>query len=413
MVVRVPEIGRRLSLLDGIRVLDLTRFLAGPFGSLMLADMGALVTKVEPLEGDSSRSIPPHKFDGESAYFLSINRNKRSVSMDLRTPESREILHRLIADSDIVLDNLRATQRAKLGLDFDSLQRINPRVISCSLTGFGSNGPYRDRPAYDMVVQALSGVMSLTGPVGGPSVRTGVPIGDVVAGINLVVGALGALEYRHRTGTGTHIDISMLDTQVSLLTYLAEYYLIAGVVAGHQGRAHLSLPTYNTFESGDGGEIVVVAGTDKLFRALCNVLGLPHLPDEPRFKDTSARLENKDELLRQLRAAFAERSRDEVYAALREGGVPSAVVNSIDEALRDPQVLARDMVVKVPSQQGNEYLSLGSPIKSEQAVGEPFYAAPSQGQHNDEVLAAVGYSAEEIDKFRELGVISPQRSGDS
>jgi CoA:oxalate CoA-transferase len=409
----VPEIGRRLSLLDGIRVLDLTRFLAGPFGSLMLADMGALVTKVEPLEGDSSRSIPPHKFDGESAYFLSVNRNKRSVSMDLHTEESREILRRLIADSDIVLDNLRATQRARLGLDFETLQRINPRVISCSLTGFGSDGPYRDRPAYDMVVQALSGVMSLTGPVGGPSVRTGVPIGDVVAGINLVVGALGALEYRHRIGVGTHIDISMLDTQVSLLSYLAEYYLIAGVVARHQGRAHLSLPTYNTFETGDGGEIVVVAGAGRLFAALCTVLGLPELPDDPKFSTPEARLENKDELLDLLRAAFRKRNRDEVYAALRDGGVPSAVVNSIDEALSDPQVLARDMVVKVPSQLGNEYLSLGSPIKSELAAGEQFYAAPGLGQHNDEVLASVGYSPAEIDKFRELGVISPRDPGDA
>jgi CoA:oxalate CoA-transferase len=407
----VPERGRRLTLLEGIRILDLTRFLAGPFGSMMLADMGATVTKVEPLEGDSSRSIPPHEFDGESAYFLSINRNKRSVSMNLRAPESREILSRLIAESDIVLDNLRPAQRARLGLDFETLKQVNPAVISCSLTGFGSDGPYRDRPAYDMVVQALSGVMSLTGPEGGPSVRSGVPIGDVVAGINLAVGALGGLQFRQRTGMGTHIDVSMLDTQVSLLSYLAEYYFVGGVVARHQGRAHLSMPTYNIFESADGGEVVVVAGSDAMFRRLCDVLGLPELSDDPRFADGHARLRNKDELLPLLRKAFLTRQRSEVYEALVAGGVPAALVNGIDEALSDPQVLARDMVVRVPSRLGNEFLSLGSAIKSETSVGSSFVAPPGLGEHNEEVLRAVGYTAREIDQFRAAGIISQTNSG--
>jgi CoA:oxalate CoA-transferase len=270
-----PDIGRgkRLSLLKDVKVLDLTHFLAGPFGGMVLADMGASVLKVEQLVGDSVRKSPPYFFEGDSAYFLAINRNKDSIALDLRTPEGQEVLRRLVLRSDVVLDNLRAPQRAALGLSYENLERINPRIVSCSITGFGSDGPYSDRPAYDIIVEALGGIMSVTGPVGGPSVRAGVPIGDIVAGLYAAIGTLAGLESRRATGHGTHIDISMLDCQVSLLSYLAQYYLTGGLVATHQGKAHVSIPTYNTFATKDSREIVIAANTEGMWKALCQVLG--------------------------------------------------------------------------------------------------------------------------------------------
>src|ERR1700761_2683631 len=210
--------GRRLGLLDGIKVLDLTRFLAGPFAGMVLADLGASVLKVEQVSGDSTRDTPPYFFNGDSAYFLSVNRNKESIALNLRSAGGAEVLRRLVAEADVILDNLREPQRVALGLSYPQLEKINPRIISCSVTGFGSDGPYADRPAYDIVVEALGGIMSLTGPVGGPSVRAGVPIGDITAGLYAAIGTLAGLSSRQATGHGVHVDVGMLDCQISLLS---------------------------------------------------------------------------------------------------------------------------------------------------------------------------------------------------
>jgi CoA:oxalate CoA-transferase len=397
--------GRRTALLSGVVVLDLTRFLAGPFGSMILADMGATVVKVEQLVGDSTRHQPPYYFEGDSAYFLAINRNKQSIALDIRSDGGRKVLERLIAGSDIMLDNLRAPQREALQLSYEHVQKINPRIISCSLTGFGSDGPYADRPAYDIIVEALGGVMSVTGPEGGPSVRAGVPIGDITAGLYAAIGVLGGLAYRQRTGRGQHIDVSMLDSQVSLLSYLAQYYFIGGLVAEHQGRAHVSIPTYNTFATKNGEEIVIAANTQEMWSALCGVLGRPDLPQDPRFSTNRERLAHRDELLEILRAQAGARDRDELYEALVASQVPAAPINSIDTALASPQVRHRDMVVEVTHRSGRKFRTLGTPIKTDDPEGTDFASPPALGGDSAAIMADLGYSSQEIADLAASGAV--------
>lgn len=403
-VAALPE-GRRSSLLEGVRVLDLTRFLAGPFAGMVLADLGASVLKVEQLTGDTTRGIPPHYFEGDSAYFLSINRNKRSIALDIRTPRGQQVLARLVRESDIVLDNLRAPQRESLGISWEQLQKINPQIVSCSVTGFGSDGPYEDRPAYAIIVEAMAGVMSLTGPEGGPSVRAGVPVGDITAGIFAAVGALAGLEHRRSTGVGRHIDVSMLDSQISLLSYLAQYYLTAGYVAQHQGRAHVSNPTYNTFTAGDGQEVVTATNTQDMWRSLCQVLGIPELIDDPRFVTRAERLKHKDELLPILEDRIARWKGADLYQALVAVEVPAAPINSIDEALNDPQVRHREMVVKVRHRDGQDFPTLGRPIKDSGEPGLAFTSPPALGADTRSVLTAIGYSADEIAELAAADVV--------
>lgn len=397
--------GRRLSLLAGIKVLDLTHFLAGPFGSMVLADMGADVLKVEQLAGDAVRKSPPYFYEGDSAYFLSVNRNKESIALDLRSAQGKEIMRRLVERADVVLDNLRAPQRAGLGVSFDQLKKINPRIVSCSITGFGSDGPYSDRPAYDIIVEALGGIMSLTGPVGGPSVRAGVPIGDITAGLYAAIGTLAGLESRRATGEGTHIDISMLDCQVSLLSYLSQYYFTGGLVASHQGKAHVSIPTYNTFETSDGREVVIAANTQGMWEALCKVLGRPELLDDERFTDNVERLKHRDVLVPILQGEIAGRESAELYEALVAAGVPAAPINSIDSALADPQVRHRDMVVLSPHRGGADFPTLGSAVKSEYSAGEEFRSPPGLGQQSESVLAELGYTPAEIGEMARANVV--------
>jgi CoA:oxalate CoA-transferase len=400
----VPR-GTRGSLLEGVVVLDLTRFLAGPFGGMVLADLGATVIKVEQLVGDSTRNQHPYFLGEDSAYFLAINRNKQSIALDLRSPEGSEVLRKLIKDADVIIDNLRAPQRKARGLDFESLEKINPRIISCSVTGFGSDGPYADRPAYDIIVEALAGVMSLTGPEGGPSVRAGVPIGDITAGLYAAIGTLAGLAYRDRTGHGQHVDVSMLDSQISLLSYLAEYYFVGGLVAEHQGRAHVSIPTYNTFATKDGREIVTAANTQGMWKSLCEVLGRPELADDPRFSANKDRLAHRDELLDILRAECLTWDADELFNALVAKGVPAAPINPIDVALADPQVRHREMVVSAPHRDGGEYVTVGNPVKTDGPAGPDFTAPPALGGDSRRILTELGYSAEQIAEMVAAGAV--------
>lgn len=404
LTVSEAPIGRRASLLSGVVVLDLTRFLAGPFASMVLADLGETVVKVEQLAGDSTRHQPPYYLEGDSAYFLAINRNKQSIAIDIRSAGGREILDRLIAKLDIMLDNLRAPQRQALQLSYEYVEKINPWIISCSLTGFGSDGPYADRPAYDLVVEALGGVMSLTGPEGGPSVRAGVPIGDITAGLYATIGSLAGLAYRPRTGRGRHLDVSMLDSQASLLSYLAQYFFVGGLVAKHQGRAHVSIPTYNTFATKDDREIVVAANTQEMWAAMCGALGRPDLPEDSRFATNRDRLARRDQLLEILRAEFARWQCDDIYRALVDSQVPAGPINSIEAALMDPQVQHREMVVKVAHRSGNEFLMLGTAVKADE-VGEEFSSPPGLGGDSETILAELGYSREEITALTAAGAI--------
>jgi CoA:oxalate CoA-transferase len=397
--------GRRLNLLDGLKVIDLTRFLAGPFGSMVLADMGADVLKVEQLTGDSTRDNPPYYFQGDSAYFIAINRNKRSISLDIRSVEGKEILRKLIADADIVLDNLRVPQREALGLSFGDLKKINPRIVSVSVTGFGSDGPYEDRPAYDIIVEALGGIMALTGPIGGPSVRAGVPIGDIVAGLYLAIGSLAGITSRNATGIGMHVDVGMLDAQVSLLSYLAQYYLTGGLIPTHQGREHVSIPTYNTFATKDDSEIVIAAMTDEMWVSLCSVLGRDDLPKEADFETKANRLRNREGLLAVLRGEILEWDSQELFEALIAVEVPVAPIYKMDQALSSPQVRHREMVVSVPHRKGGEFLTLGVPVKTEDLQGGEFQSPPGLGEHSTDVLRSLGYSDDQIDALASSGIV--------
>jgi CoA:oxalate CoA-transferase len=404
---QVPT-GKRLRLLEGVRILDLTSVVAGPFGSSVLADLGADVLKVESLVGDTARSMPPFYFAGDSTYFLALNRNKRSVAIDLKSAAGQQVLSDLLKGHDVVLMNARNSQRASLGLSDERIRTINPRLVSCSITGFGSSGPYRDRPAYDLVVQALSGIMSLTGPVDGPvdgpSVRAGVPVGDLVAGLYGAIGILAGLQRRSTTGLGTHIEVAMLDGQVSLLSYLAQAFLTDGYVAGHQGRAHMSIPSYDAFPTADG-EIVVAAFTDEMFVRLCSVLKRPDIPVDPRFATRQSRLTHRGVLVAELRSEFSLWRTEAVYEALVEAQIPAGPINGIDAALGDAQVVARDMVVGVQHRAGERFRTVGVPLKAPECEGDDFFSPPGLGENGPAVLAQVGYSELEIRALVDDGVI--------
>src|SRR5919199_2856615 len=270
--------------LAGIRVLDLTQVISGPYATQILGDLGADVIKVEPPQGDLARTMPPHFVGPDSVYYVAVNRNKRSLAVDLKRPEGLDLVRRLALASDVVVENFRPGVLDRLGLPLDALRAAHPGLIWCSVSGFGQDGPYRDKPAYDMIVQALSGGMSLTGEPGGPAVRSGLPIGDIAAGLYAVVAILAALRRRDRTGRGDVIDIAMLDCQAAMLTYQAAYYLHSGRVPGRQGSGHDSIPTYRSFATRNGVEIVVTAISERMWRNLARALGLEALVEDPRFR---------------------------------------------------------------------------------------------------------------------------------
>lgn len=378
--------------LAGLRVLDLTTFLSGPYATQILADLGADVVKVEPPTGDSSRAIPPHFIDGESAYFLSVNRNKRSVVADLKTSEGRRLLGELADVADIVIENYRPGVLDRLGLRYDDLAARHPTVVWCSISGFGQDGPYRERPAYDMVVQALSGGMSLTGLPDGPPVRSGIPIGDLSAGMYAVIGILAALRQRAVTGLGRRLDISMLDCQISMLSYQGVYHLLAGTMPGRQGRAHDSIPTYRAFTAGDGVDLMVTANTEGMWRGLCDVVGRPELTTDPRFADGARRQANRAALAPLLEEAFAARSAADWLSLLHAAEVPAAPVNTVAAALADPQVSHRHMVVEAatgdPDSADRRRLRLlGNPVKfADGGTDTGFRRPPLLGEHGAEVV---------------------------
>jgi crotonobetainyl-CoA:carnitine CoA-transferase CaiB-like acyl-CoA transferase len=264
--------------LSHVTVLDMTQFLAGPYGSQILGDLGARIIKIETPDGDITRNTPPYFHQGESAYFISVNRNKESLVLNLKEPGGRELFLDLVKKADVVLENYRPGVMKRLGIDYPALRAANPRIVMCSISGFGQDGPYRDRPAYDIIIQAISGGMSLTGEEGGKAVRAGIPLADLSAGMFGAIGVLAGLAKVNASGEGGYFDVSMMDCQVSMLTYQAAYYLMSGEVPGLQGRGHRSLTTYRAYLCGDGIEIVVAANSEKMWESLCAVVGLPDLP---------------------------------------------------------------------------------------------------------------------------------------
>jgi CoA:oxalate CoA-transferase len=394
--------------LSHVVVLDLSSFLAGPYCTLVLGDLGARIIKFERLEGkgDYTRHLPPHFVKGTSAYFHSVNRNRESVVVDFKKPEGRDLFLRLVPRADIVVENYRPGVMERLGLGYEKLAEVNPKIVLCSISGFGQDGPYRERPAYDMIVQALSGSMSITGESGRRPVRLGIPLGDLAAGMFGAIGALAALERRKVDGRGQHVDVSMLDCQVSMLCYLGQYFLTSGEVPGTQGRGHVSIPTYRSFTCGDDIDVVITANTEKMWQSLCKVLGRSELASDPRFLTNEDRFRHKEALWKELEAAFLERASTEWLDRLQEGDIPAAPVNTVDRALADPQVRHRKMVMTARHRDGDTMSMLGNPIKMTRTPCEAINWPPELGEHTRPVLEQLlGMSSEEVSRLEASGAI--------
>jgi formyl-CoA transferase/CoA:oxalate CoA-transferase len=394
---------------DGVRVLDLSRMLAGPFGSMLLADLGAEVIKVEdPGGGDPMRGMGPPFLgdgDGESAYFLAINRNKKSIALDLEKPEGRAVFHDLCRVADVVWENFRPGVLTKLGCAPETLRALNPRLIVCSISAFGQAGPYRDWPAFDLALQAMGGAMSITGEEGRPPVRMGLPMGDLAGGMFGALAVSGALLMRARTGEGTTIDLSLLDCQVSLLTYVAQYFWADGRVPGRVGSGHASVVPYQAFSAKDGF-LAVAVFAEKFWGGFCRAIERPDLAADPRFDTNPKRVDRKAELVPVLEAIFSGRTTAEWLGRLQAEGVPAAPIQTVDQALSDPQVLLREMVVDLEHPKLGTLKTLGSPIKPAGAPAFRPAPPPALGEHTDALLGGLlGYPPARIEALRRQGVV--------
>jgi crotonobetainyl-CoA:carnitine CoA-transferase CaiB-like acyl-CoA transferase len=389
--------------LDGITVLDLTRVLSGPYCTMLLADMGARVIKIEqPGKGDDTRAWGPPFLEGESAYFLSINRNKESVTLDFKKPEGRAILGRLIAKSDVLVENFRPGTLSRMGLDFNTLHAAHPRLVYCSVSGFGQTGPRSHQPGYDAVMQGEGGLMSITGPADGPSFRLGVAIADIVSGMFAAYGTAMALFARERTGRGQNVDVAMLDSVIALLTYQAGNFFASGRVPGRLGNRHPSIVPYETFAASDG-EFVLAVGTDDQWRKFCAVAGLA---EDSRFATNRQRVTGYDE----LRPIVADRLRQEPRQywidRLGAAGVPCGSVRNFQELFADPQVAAREMVAWLEHPTIGAMQVLGVPVKLSDTPGGIDTPPPRLGEHTDAVLSRdLGLEAEAIAALRAQGAI--------
>jgi len=396
--------------LEHITVLDLTHMLSGPYGTMLLADLGARTIKVEPPgSGEGTRRLlendPDYARGGMGAYYLTLNRNKESVCVDLKSAEGKAVFLDLVRRADVVFDNFSVGVTQRLGIDFDSLSQVNPRIVTCSVTGFGQTGPETQRPAFDQVVQAMGGGMSITGtPESGPT-RSGIPIGDLGGGMFGAMGVLAALAERERTGRGQHVDISMLDAQISLLNYMATMHLMSGHVPAGIGNGHFVHVPYNSYPTADGHIIIACIG-DPFFERFVEFIDLPELRD-PAYRQQPVRFAAKagidaliaDELRKQPTAHW--------LARLREARIPCGPVNDFAQALGDTQVLARDMVVEVPLHTGETVRMPGNPIKLSAAAPKAYGSPPSLGEHTRRVLGDwVGYSDAKLDALRQAGTIA-------
>jgi crotonobetainyl-CoA:carnitine CoA-transferase CaiB-like acyl-CoA transferase len=390
--------------LEGIRILELGQIIAGCFGTIPLADLGAEVIKVEPFKGDAGRVPSIGYLKGESALFLTFNRNKRSIVLDLKRPEGLEIFYDLVRRSDVVIDNFRPGVLQRLKIDYETLKTINPRIIAASVTGFGEESPYRDRPSYDLIHQAMTGLMSITGEPGRPPVRAGIPLADLAGPIFACKGILIALLERERTGMGQRVDVAMFDALSALLTYIATLYLSQGEVPGPPGSAHEYQVPYQAFETRDG-YIVVVTREDSFWRKLCGALARPDLVEDPRFATNAGRVQHRTVLIPLLEDVFRRKGREEWICLLEEAGVPAAPLNTLDQALDDPHLGVRDMVVRFEYPGVGPVRALGNPIKLSRHPHSRCDPPPTLGQHTDEVLSRVlGYPAERIAVLRQQGI---------
>ncbi|MEE8546404.1 MAG: CaiB/BaiF CoA-transferase family protein [Alphaproteobacteria bacterium] len=403
--------------LSKIRVLDLSRILAGPWASQILADLGAEVIKVErPGQGDDTRTWGPpylkHR-DGNdtetSGYYLSCNRGKKSLTLDLSRPQGQKIARQLAAESDVVLENYRVGGLARYGLAYQDLEALNPRLIYCSITGFGQSGPYAMRPGYDFLIQAMGGLMSVTGhadgePGGGP-LRAGVAIADLMSGMYATVAVLAALNERERSGRGQHIDLALLDVQSAVLANQALNYFTGGTAPGRVGNTHPNVVPYQVFATADG-HIIVAVGNDAQFARLCRVLGLEDLAVDQRFAKNAGRVRHRETLIPRLAEALTARPAAQWLEALEAVGVPAGPINTIDQVFADPQIRHRGMRIELPHAEAGSVALVGSPMNFSRTPVAYDLAPPGLGEHSDEVLGErLGLGPDEIAALREEGIV--------
>ncbi|ANI79615.1 MULTISPECIES: CaiB/BaiF CoA transferase family protein [Sphingobium] len=400
--------------LAGIKVLDLSRVLAGPWTTQILGDLGAEVIKIEqPGQGDDTRRWgPPFLDDGskDAAYYLCANRNKQSVAINLADPRGAELIRQIALDADIVVENFRVDGLNKYGLDYASLSKINPKLIYCSITGFGQDGPYKDRGGYDFLIQGMSGLMSITGrpddEAGGGPMKVGIPISDLVTGLYSAISILAALAHRDRTGEGQHIDMALLDTQVSLLANQASNYLNGGMIPRRLGNEHPNTVPYQDFSCSDG-DILVALGNDRQFRSFCELIGRPDLPDDPRFIDNGHRSPNRKALQDEMRPAIAKWKSDDLIAAMEAAKLPGGRVNEIPDILADEHVVARGVIKDMLRSDGTPVKVLGYPGKFSKTPADYRRAPPRSGEDTRSVLTDVlGLSEGQITALVEAGVVA-------
>jgi len=396
MVLERGEL-QRMQALQDIQVLDLTRALAGPFCTLMLGDYGADVIKIEiPETGDDTRHWGPPFIGDESAYFLSINRNKRSLTLNFKEQEAIKIFLKLVEKADVVVENFTPGVMKRFGLDYEAVKAINPSIIYCSISGFGQDGPYQNRPAYDQIMQGVSGLMSITGEPDGEPQKVGIAVSDIGAGMWAAFAVMTALHHRSNSGDGQHIDISMLDAQVAWMTYQAAYFFANEEPPKRLGAAHPTLVPYQAFMSQDGKYVNVAVGSERLWERFCEGVNRMDLKDDPNFAQNGDRVRNRSTLVPLLQEYFLTQPADYWVGALQAVNVPAGPINDLADVFSDPQILHREMLVEIPHPTLKSIKQTGLPLKFSVTPGSFDKHPPLLGEHNEEILNSLGYSAQDI-----------------
>lgn len=390
--------------LAGIRVLDFTRAMAGPFATMLLGDLGSDVIKVEPPTGDETRNWAPPHLNGVSSYFLSANRNKRSICLDLKNSLSGNAIRALALKSDVVVENFRPGTAEKLGIDYSTLKEINPKIIYCSISGYGQDGPYREKPGFDLTVLASSGLMSITGEEGGQPVKFGVPVTDITSGLFAVISILSALHHLDRTGKGQYIDLSMMDANMLTLTHQATSYFATQKDPVPLGSAHASIAPYQVYETADG-HISIAVGSEKLWRKFCPAIGLEDMAEDPKLSDNSLRVRNRSYLNSLIMPRISSFSTEEALKLMETSGIPASKVNKISDLESDPQVKLRKMLTEIDHPGYGRIRSLGTPFKSSETPGTIRKAPPLLGEHTEEILSQCGFGEVDIKHLISEGAV--------